>query len=186
MFRSLLQRWRTGRTILKPSRPKSTRVHLTLEALDSRDLPSAVAPASNIGEVAIISVNSSTTQQQQMHVDGGYNLDLVNGNGSHVIAHADGDLYLDNMPALHFTLDATVKGTGNAVEGTPTMVFDDGSTLTFAYKVRQIKGTDQFEGDYQIVGGTGQFAGASGSGEICYPVDGSGSGALMMDGTLIR
>jgi hypothetical protein len=189
MFRSLFhlfQLWPSGRKTFRLSRRKPAKVQLTIEALDGRDLPSVLATAGNLGDAALVGALNSSTIQQQMHVDGGYQLDLVNANGSHVTAHADGYLYLDNMPGLHFTLDAAVKGTGNAVEGTPTMVFDDGSTLTFAYKVRQIKGTDLFEGDYQIIGGTGQFAGATGSGEICYPVDGTGSGPLMMDGTLIR
>jgi hypothetical protein len=186
MFRSLFQLLRLGRKTFKPSRRKPAPVRLTIEALDGRDLPSVLAPAGNLGGTALVGALNSSTTQQQLHVDGGYHLDLVNGNGSHVTAHAEGYLYLDNNPGLHFTIDAVVKGTGNAVAGMPTMVFDDGSTLTFTYVVRRIKGTDQFEGDYQIVGGTGQFAGASGSGEICYPVDGTGSGALMMDGTLIR
>jgi hypothetical protein len=93
-------------------------------------------------------------------------------------------------PGLHLTIDTEVKDMGNAVEGTPTMVFDDGQghtlgTLTFYYEVWQMQGTILFDGSFTIQGGTGLFAGASGSGEICYPVDGRGTGALMMDGSLI-
>ena len=64
------------------------------------------------------------------------------------------------------------------------MVFDDGSTLTFYYEIKLDKDTGIFEGDFWITGGTGQFEGASGSGEICYPV--ATTGPLMMDGTLSR
>jgi hypothetical protein len=64
------------------------------------------------------------------------------------------------------------------------MVFDDGSTLTFYYEVRRIHGTIDFDGAFEIKGGTGRFDGASGSGEICYPIDGSGNGPLMMDTTI--
>jgi hypothetical protein len=121
-----------------------------------------------------------------MQVLGDYHLDLTSIHGNQVQAHAEGCLYLNGDPTgLHFTIDTIVKGTGNAVEGTPTMVFDDGSTLTFYYEVRRIHDTILFEGNFVIVDGTGFFEDASGSGEICYPIDGSGNGALMMDGTLV-
>jgi hypothetical protein len=75
---------------------------------------------------------------------------------------------------------------GNRVEGTPTMVFDDGSTLTFYYEVQRVEnGSIYFAGGYEITGGTGMFAGASGSGVISYPIDGSGHDPLTMDGTII-
>ena len=64
------------------------------------------------------------------------------------------------------------------------MVFDDGSTLNFYYEIKKDHDTGIFEGDFQFTGGTGQFDGASGSGEICYPL--GQSGPLMMDGTLTR
>jgi hypothetical protein len=129
----------------------------------------------------------SVAGEVNLHVDGMYHLNLSSAHGNKVEAHAEGYLYLDDgTPPLHFTIDTIVKGTGDGVEGTPTMVFDDGSTLTFYYEVRNIHGTIDFEGEFEIVEGTGLFDGASGSGEICYPIDGSGGGPLMMDGTLIR
>ena len=73
---------------------------------------------------------------------------------------------------------------GNHIEGTPTMNFDDGSTLTFYYEIKLDKDTGVYEGDFWITGGSGQFAGASGSGEICYPL--AAWGPIMMDGSIIR
>lgn len=140
--------------------------------------------ALTIAALAVISLAAPRAAADEMlfHVDGDYH--LGNSHGNKVEATAEGYLYLGDEQ-LHFTINTVVKGTGNAVEGTPTMVFDDGSTLTFYYEVRQIKGTIDFEGDFEILGGTGRFEGASGSGEICYPIDGSGNGPLMMDGTLV-
>jgi hypothetical protein len=125
-------------------------------------------------------------QQVQMHVDGEYHLDVGSVHNNQVPAHADGYLYLSgSQNGLYFTIDTVVKGTNNHIEGTPTMIFDDGSTLTFYYELRRVIGTILFEGNFVIVDGTGLFEGVSGSGEICYPVDGSGNGPLMMDGVLV-
>ena len=102
--------------------------------------------------------------------------------GSDLSATVEGYLYLGNQPGLHFTIDAHVKLMGNHIEGTPTMVFDDGSKLNLYYEIKQNRDTGIFEGTFQITSGTGQFEGASGSGEICYPV--AQSGPLMMEGTI--
>ena len=91
---------------------------------------------------------------------------------------------MDNNPGLHFTIDAHVKLMGNHIEGSPTMVFDDGSTMSFYYEIKLDKDTGIFEGDFWISGGTGQFAGASGSGEIYYPI--ASVGPLSMEGSLWR
>ena len=64
------------------------------------------------------------------------------------------------------------------------MVFDDGSTLTLDYEVKLDQNTGIYEGDFRITDGTGRFAGASGGGEICYPL--AVLGPLMMDGVLRR
>ena len=94
-----------------------------------------------------------------------------------------GNLYLNGGAPLHFTIDAHVKLMGNHIEGTPTMVFDDGSTLSFYYEIKLDKDTGVFEGDFWISGGTGQFAGASGKGEIYYPV--AHVGPFEMEGWLL-
>ena len=121
-------------------------------------------------------------QQQTFDVDGTFA--VTNVHGSKLSASVDGNLSLDGGAPLHFTIDAHVKLTGNHIEGVPTMVFDDGSTLTFSYAIKLDKDTGIYEGTFQITGGTGQFQGASGSGEICYPI--AAAGPLMMDGTLLR
>jgi hypothetical protein len=46
------------------------------------------------------------------------------------------------------------------------------------------KDTGIYEGDYWVTGGTGQFAGASGYGEISYPL--ASSGPITMNGELER
>src|SRR5262249_52105081 len=128
----------------------------------------------------------ATVQQLSFRVTGAYNLDLASIHGNQVTVHAEGYLYLgDSTTGLHFTINTVVKGMGNAVEGTPTMVFDDGSTLTFYYEARRVEhGSINFVGSYELTGGTGQFAGASGWGAISYPIDGSGHDPLLMDGTI--
>ena len=125
-----------------------------MEALDGLLLPSAVAPVGTSGAAALV---AAPAQQLTFHVSGAYNLDLSNVQGNQHGVHAEGWLYLgDSTTGLHFTIDTVVKGTGNAVEGTPTMVFDDGSTLTFYYEVRRAEhGSIDFAGTYTIVGGTG-------------------------------
>jgi hypothetical protein len=172
------------------TRRQSASLRLTVEALEDRTVPSTLALASPPDGAALVNAlgaASAAAQQQTFHVTGAYNLDLASSHGNQVNVHAEGYLYLNNSPTgLHFTIDTVVKGTGNAVEGTPTMVFDDGSTLTFYYEVRRVDhGSIDFQGNYEITGGTGQFAGASGSGIISYPIDGSGHDPLTMDGTII-
>ncbi len=109
---------------------------------------------------------------------------VTDSHGSDLTVFLEGVLYLDDDAPRHFTIDAHVKHSGNRIGGTPTMVFDDGSTLNLDYEVRLDQNTGIYEGDFLITGGTGEFAGASGGGEICYPL--SHSGPLMMDGTLSR
>jgi hypothetical protein len=166
------------------SRRKPTSTRLTLEALDDRILPSATAPVAPPGGAALAA--ATTAQQLSFLVTGAYNLDLAGIHGNQVPAYAEGYLYLGgSTTGLHFTIDTVVKGLGNAVEGTPTMIFDDGSTLTFYYEVRRVEnGSINFAGPFEITGGTGQFAGASGWGTISYPIDGSGHDPLTMDGTI--
>src|SRR5262245_53107998 len=177
-FNFLFARPTSGRT-RAPRKPTSPR--LTVEALDDRILPSAVAPVPSTAHAALVGA-AVLAQQQTLDVDGTFA--VKNVHGSKLSAAVDGDFSLDGGAALQFTIDAHVKVMGNHIEGTPTMVFDDGSTLTFYYEIKVDRDTGIFEGDFWITGGTGQFAGASGSGEICYPL--GQAGPLMMDGTLVQ
>ena len=181
-FNFLFPRSNSGRA---QARRKPTSTRLTVEALDDRILPSAVAPAPPPADAALVgalSGSAALAQQQTLDVGGTFN--VTNVHGSRLSATVDGTLRLDGGAPLHFTIDAHVKVMGNHIEGTPTMVFDDGSTLTFYYEIKFDRATGIFEGNFWITGGTGQFEVASGSGEICYPV--AASGPLMMDGTLSR
>src|SRR5262249_20327085 len=55
------------------------------------------------------------------------------------------------------------------IEGTITIIFTSGSTLTFYYEA-PIDATGVVSGPYWVTGRTGPFAGATGSGTITYPV----------------
>ena len=121
-------------------------------------------------------------QEMTFQVDGVFQVTGVQG--SHLSAFVEGNLRLDNGAPLHYTIVAHVKLMGNHIEGTPTMNFDDDSTLTFYYEIKLDKNTGVYEGDFWITGGSGQFADASGSGEICYPL--AAWGPIMMDGSIIR
>ena len=180
-FNSLFARPNSGRAraLRKPTSPC-----LSVEALNDRILPSAVVLAPPAADAALAGAlrGAVLAQQQTLDVDGTFA--VTNVHGSKLSAAVDGNLSLDGGVPLHFTIDAHVKLMGNHIEGTPTMVFDDGSTLTFYYEIKQDRDTGIFEGTFWITGGTGQFAGSSGSGEICYPI--AASGPLMMDGTLLR
>lgn len=180
-FNFLFARRNSGRA-RAPRKPTSSR--LTVEALNDRILPSAVIPAPLPSGTALVGAlnGGALLAQQALHVDGTFSVTSVHG--SKLSATAGGSLVLDGADPLHFAIDAQVKLMGNKIEGTPTMVFDDGSTLTFSYEIKLDKDTGIYEGDFSITGGTGQFAGASGSGEICYPI--AAAGPLMMDGTLVR
>ena len=54
------------------------------------------------------------------------------------------------------------------IDGTLTLVFARGSTLTIYYEAPKIDGVVQ--GTYWVVGGTGLFEGASGYGTVWYPI----------------
>lgn len=181
-FNFLFARPNSGRA---RARRKPTSPRLTVEVLNDRILPSAVVPAPPVADAALVGALSGgavLAQQQTLDVNGTFT--VTNVHGSKLSATADGNLVLDGGAPLHFTIDAHVKLMGNKIEGTPTMVFDDGSTLTLYYEIKVDRDTGIYEGTFSITGGTDQFEGASGSGEICYPV--AHSGPLMMDGTLLR
>src|SRR5689334_1512249 len=61
---------------------------------------------------------------------------VTDSHGSDLSVFLEGVLYLDDDAPLHFIIDAHVKHAGNRIGGTPTMVFDDGSTLNLDYEVR--------------------------------------------------
>ena len=153
-----------------------------IEALGERVLPSAAAPSVTPTAAVILplGVSANVAQKETLRADGTFSVTGVHG--SSLSAAIDANLYLDGGTPLHFTIDAHVKLMGNHIEGSPTMVFDDGSTMNFYYEIKLDKDTGVFEGDFWISGGTGQFEGASGSGEIYYPI--ATVGPLSMEGSL--
>jgi hypothetical protein len=121
------------------------------------------------------------TQAMSFHVDGTFQ--VLYTHGSDLDAAAQGTLTLGNGAKLNFTTSIEVKHSGNNIQGTPTFVFDDGSTLTFNYAIK-LDAAGVFSGDWSITGGTGLFAGASGVGTISYPLSQTGTGPLTMEGTI--
>ena len=163
---------------------RSYNTHSMFESLEGRSFMSATAHAAAAPSApptaALVVANQA--QNMTLQVDGTFSVTGVQG--SRLSATVDANMSLDGGTPLHFTIDAHVKVMGNHIEGSPTMVFDDGSTMSMYYEIKLDKATGIFEGDFWITGGTGQFAGASGSGEICYPL--GQSGPLMMEGTITR
>jgi hypothetical protein len=101
--------------------------------------------------------------------------------GNTVEASGDGKA----SPGGKFTFHDVVKAVngGREIAGTLTLSFASGSTLTIYYHA-PVSSDLVVEGPYWVVGGTGFFEGASGSGIIWYPI---GQGApFTLDGTLRR
>jgi len=91
-------------------------------------------------------------------------------------------------PGGRFKFHDVVKAEygGREIAGTLTLNFQSGSTLSIFYEAPVEDYGDHFvvEGPYWVVGGTGFFEGATGSGIIWYPI---GQGApFTLDGTLLR
>ena len=101
--------------------------------------------------------------------------------GNRVEASGDGHA----APGGRFVFHDVVRSEygGREIEGTLTFNFQSGSTLSIYYEA-PISSDRVVEGPYWVVGGTGLFEGASGSGIIWYPI---GQGApFTLDGTLLR
>ena len=166
---------------------RSCNSRLAIEPLEGRSLMSTVAfgaatPSEQPTAAVVLPLSGSANvaQKQTLRVDGTFSVTGVQGN--RLSATVDANMSLDGGTPLHFTIDAHVKLMGNKIEGSPTMVFDDGSTMNFYYEIKFNKDTGIFEGEFWITSGTGQFAGARGSGEISYPV--GAVGPIVMDGSL--
>jgi hypothetical protein len=123
---------------------------------------------------------AAATEQQNFHVDGTFH--VLYTHGSDLGATAGGTVTVGSQKPLPFTINTEVKLTGYRIHGAPTMVFTNGSTLTFDYEIKEDRATGIFSGSWTVVNGTGEFAGASGGGFISYPV--SDSGPLTMDGKI--
>src|SRR5262245_52665827 len=126
-----------------------------------------------------LAVPRASAGEVPFHAEGTFTFDLVGGNKAEVFAEGRAS------PGGRFTLDDFVsEGVERGVhfiEGTFTMVFASGSTLTIYYKA-PIDDNNVVMGPYWVVGGTGHFAGATGYGTIWYPI---GQGELFtLDGEI--
>src|SRR5688572_6038376 len=160
-----------------------------IESLEVRSLMSAVAAGvatpsepPTAAVVLPLGTSANVAQKEALRVDGTFSVTGVHG--SRLDATVDANMTLDGGAPLHLTIDAHVKLMGNKIEGSPTMVFDDGSTISFYYEIKFNKDTGIFEGAFWISGGTGQFEGARGSGQISYPI--GAVGPISMEGSLWR
>jgi hypothetical protein len=185
-FFHLSSRWR-GRSAGSTTSHRPMARRLTLEALEDRSLPSTVAAGALVDPIASTAAavvsSSSTTQAQSFHVDGTFQ--VLYTHGSDLGATSEGTLVLGGQTRLHYKITTEVKQSGNNIQGTPTMVFDDGSTLTFTYAIKLNQASNVFSGTWSVTGGTGMFAGATGVGTISYPIAASLTGPLTMDGTIL-
>jgi hypothetical protein len=117
-------------------------------------------------------------QEVPFHIDGTF---TFSRKGSRVDASGDGRA----TPGGYFTFHDEVKAEygGREVAGTLTFNFISGSTLTIYYEA-PVSSDLVVEGPYWVVGGSGKFEGAQGSGILWYPI---GQGApFTLDGTLLR
>jgi hypothetical protein len=70
------------------------------------------------------------------------------------------------------------------VRGTVTLDFGGGNTLTYFQDLVNDPATGQIDGTYVITGGTGRYAGATGSGRTTIFPAGNGVGTFTVSGTL--
>ena len=119
-------------------------------------------------------------QEVPFHLDGTFTFSVK---GNRVDASGGGRA----TPGGQFTFHDVVRSEygGKEIAGTLTFNFASGSTLSIYYEAPIEDYGDHFvvEGPYWVVGGTGKFEGAGGSGIIWYPI---GQGApFTLDGTLL-
>jgi hypothetical protein len=128
--------------------------------------------------VFVVAAPRVAAQSVPFHVDGTFTFSVK---GNRVDASGGGHA----APGGQFTFHDVVRSEygGTEIEGTLTLRFTNGSTLSIYYEA-PISSDLVVEGPYWVVGGTGNFEGASGSGVIWYPI---GQGApFTLDGTLQR
>jgi hypothetical protein len=117
-------------------------------------------------------------QEVPFHIDGTFTFSVK---GNKVDASGSGHA----APGGNFVFHDVVRSEygGREIEGTLTFRFASGSTLSIYYEA-PISSDLVVLGPYWVVGGTGLFEGAKGSGIIWYPI---GQGApFTLDGTLLR
>jgi polyvinyl alcohol dehydrogenase (cytochrome) len=79
--------------------------------------------------------------------------------------------------------DFAATGSGTSLVGTFTLVLHDGS-LTFNYQLNYDQATKLYEGQFEVLGGTGDFAAVTGGGDLGSPLH-QGSDLFLMTGLLV-
>lgn len=135
-----------------------------------------------LASLSVLSLSAARLAAQEVpfNVEGTFTFSVK---GSKVSASGGGIA----TPGGSFVFNDVVKSKhgGRDIEGTLTFEFESGSTLSIYYEAPVENYGDHLvvEGPYWVVGGTGDFESASGSGIIWYPI---GQGApFTLDGTLV-
>ena len=125
-----------------------------------------------------LSAPRAAATDRPFHVEGTFTF-VAKGNNADVSGSGHAE------PGGPFVFEDSVRGRDEhgvkMVEGTVTLVFASGSTLSFYYEA-PIDENNVVMGPYWVIGGTGRFEGASGYGTIWYPI-GQGE-TFTMDGEL--
>jgi hypothetical protein len=166
-------RTQPGRRPPRPARRQPAATRPTVEALEDRTVPSALAPVSRPDAVAGIVGPLANSQTQSFQASGTF---------AHTSNKA-GTLTGQGTPLGSFTGSFTQNQEGAKLTGTFTLNFGSGS-LTCSYEMRLDHATNEYVGTYQVTGGTGALANASGSGTIM--VDQGGQGNFSLSGTISR
>jgi hypothetical protein len=118
----------------------------------------------------------AAAQEVPFHVDGTFTFELKANK-----VKASGGGIADPGGSFSFQDQVKAKRGGREIEGTLTLEFADGSTLSIYYEA-PVSSDRVVQGPYWVVDGTGFFEGVWGSGIIWYPI---GQGApFTLDGTI--
>jgi len=128
-----------------------------------------------VGVVALAAPRVAA-QEVPFHVEGTFTFN-VKGN----TIEASGGGYAAPGGRFTFHDEVRAKRGGREIEGTLTLEFASGSTLSIYYEA-PVSSDLVVQGPYWVVGGTGFFEGVSGYGTIWYPI---GQGApFTLDGEI--
>jgi hypothetical protein len=178
-FNSLLALWNSGQRPTPPARRKPRSTRLALEALEDRAVPSGLVGAGHSSvddDSPGLFAPLDDNQAQSFQASGTFA-------GDPTLPGNQGSLAGVASPGGSFTGSFSQKG-GGELKGTATFNFSSRASLTMSYDIHLNSTHDGYEGNYQVVSGTGMFAGASGSGIL---ITGRGpTGSFSMSGTLSR
>ena len=123
--------------------------------------------------------STASAASDNFRVRGSYVVTSVQGSNTTVAVSGQAS------PGGSFTGNFSGKQFSNGdVRGTVTLDFGGGNTLTYFQELENDPATGQIVGTYVITGGTGRFAGATGSGSTTISPAGDGTGRFTVSGTL--